>query len=127
MDWPSDPNLRDLVARLTANVALPRMAVAQRKLAGPAVDDVEGETRRELRRLLQGVSGEGAPIAIGVGSRGITGIAGIVRCVVDELSAAGFTPFIVPAMGSHGGGTPEGQTRVLADFGIDSETMGVPV
>lgn len=69
----------------------------------------------------------GARIAVGVGSRGITNLREIVRCVLDELRAAGSRPFIIPAMGSHGGATPEGQREVLATYEITEQTMGVPI
>lgn len=68
----------------------------------------------------------GMKIAVGVGSRGISNLAKVVKAVLDVLSDAGAKPFIVPAMGSHGGATPEGQESVLAEYGITSETMGVP-
>jgi hypothetical protein len=68
----------------------------------------------------------GMKIAVGVGSRGITNLAGIVKAVLDLLIDAGAKPFIVPAMGSHGGATPEGQESVLAEYGITRQTMSVP-
>jgi len=68
-----------------------------------------------------------ARIAIGVGSRGISQIDVIVRTVVDFWRSHGMRPFIFPAMGSHGGGTPEGQASVLAHYGVDERSMGCPV
>ncbi len=65
-------------------------------------------------------------IAVGVGSRGITNLAEIVKSVIDVLSDAGAKPFIVPAMGSHGGATPDGQESVLAEYGVTRKAMGVP-
>lgn len=70
---------------------------------------------------------EGASVAVLVGSRGIRDIDLIVKTVVEILLQAGLKPFIVPAMGSHGGGTSEGQERILRDYGITAETMGVPI
>ena len=69
----------------------------------------------------------GMKIAVCAGSRGISNYAQVVRCVVDAVKEAGAEPFIIPAMGSHGGATAEGQARVLADYGITQETMGAPV
>ncbi len=69
----------------------------------------------------------GARIAVAVGSRGITHLSAIVTAILDQLRAAGARPFILPAMGSHGGATPEGQTEVLAAYGITEATMNVPV
>src|ERR1700753_1746646 len=66
-------------------------------------------------------------IALGVGSRGITNLKEIVKAAVGVLIEAGARPFIVPAMGSHGGATAEGQIQVLADYGVTAESMGVPI
>lgn len=69
----------------------------------------------------------GARIAVGVGSRGITNLRAIVAAVIAELRAAGTQPFIIPAMGSHGGATPEGQRDLLGTYDITESTMGVPI
>ncbi len=69
----------------------------------------------------------GSRIAVGVGSRGIANIDTIVRGVVDAWRDRGVRPFIIPVMGSHGGGTAEGQREVLAHYGISESAMGVPV
>ena len=69
----------------------------------------------------------GGRIAVGVGSRGITHLAEIVAAVLAEIRSAGAQPFIIPAMGSHGGATPEGQREVLASYGITEAAMGVPI
>ena len=70
---------------------------------------------------------QGSRIAVAVGSRGIRNLDKIVSCLLELLKAAGSKPFIVPAMGSHGGATPEGQTELLATFGITEQKLGVPV
>ena len=70
---------------------------------------------------------KGARVAIGVGSRGISNIATIVKSVVDFWKEQGAHPFIFPAMGSHGAATAEGQSDVLAHYGIHEATLGVPV
>jgi hypothetical protein len=69
----------------------------------------------------------GARIAIGVGSRGIANVATIVGSVVDYFKSRGFSPFLFPAMGSHGAATAEGQADVLAHYGIVESTMGCAV
>ena len=58
---------------------------------------------------------------------GITGIAAITKAAVEFLRAAGASPFIFPAMGSHGGGTAAGQTEMIATYGVTAEAMGCPV
>ncbi len=69
----------------------------------------------------------GMRIAVGVGSRGITNIREILQAVIAELIAAGAKPFLLPAMGSHGGATPVGQEKLLEGYGITSASMGVPI
>ena len=64
-------------------------------------------------------------VAVAVGSRGITRLSEFVTAVVDAIRSAGLTPFLVPAMGSHGGGTPAGQAAILATYGITPEALGV--
>lgn len=68
----------------------------------------------------------GKRIAVGVGSRGISNLKAIVTAVLNELRRRGATPFIIPAMGSHGGATPEGQAHILEGYGITPSSMGVP-
>jgi len=69
----------------------------------------------------------GMRIALGVGSRGITNLKDIVKATLGVLTRAGARPFIIPAMGSHGGATPQGQTEMLAGYGVTAESMGVPI
>ena len=69
----------------------------------------------------------GMRIALGVGSRGITNLKEIVQATLGVLTRAGARPFIIPAMGSHGGATSQGQTEMLAGYGVTAETMGVPI
>ncbi len=93
-----------------------------------AIKDISGCIRRELHDSgLASRLRPGARVAIAVGSRGITGIAAIVREVADFWTAGGFRPFLVPAMGSHAGGTAEGQMDMLAHFGITEATMACPI
>lgn len=69
----------------------------------------------------------GARIAVTAGSRGVANIARITKAVADAVKAKGGEPFIIPAMGSHGGATAEGQREILASYGIAEDTMGCPV
>ncbi|MCH1494866.1 MAG: nickel-dependent lactate racemase [Rubripirellula sp.] len=70
---------------------------------------------------------QGQTVAVAVGSRGIHQLSRIVKAVVQEIKKCGAQPIIVPAMGSHGGATAEGQAAVLASFGVTEESMGCPV
>jgi hypothetical protein len=93
-----------------------------------ALPNIPGAVRRELESSgIAATLKPGARVAIGAGSRGISNIAAIVRAVVDYFLAHGMKPFLFPAMGSHGAGTPEGQASVLAHYGIDEANMGCPV
>ncbi|MDA8124340.1 MAG: hypothetical protein M0009_04020 [Deltaproteobacteria bacterium] len=70
---------------------------------------------------------KGDKIAITVGSRYIANLVPITKAVVDFIRFRGGQPFLVPAMGSHGGATAEGQTEVLAEYGFTEEALGVPI
>ncbi|ELY96492.1 hypothetical protein C482_15863 [Natrialba chahannaoensis JCM 10990] len=83
--------------------------------------------RSELATLALDDLESGATIAVGVGSRGIHGIDDIATETVSYLDEQGFDPIVVPAMGSHGGATPEGQREVLEALGITEERLGVPI
>jgi hypothetical protein len=98
----------------------------RQNFARGAVPDTAATVAREAGKLAAGLR-PGARIAVAVGSRGITNLAAIVRGTIDVLKAAGAVPFIIPAMGSHGGATPEGQRTILADYGVTEAAMGVPV
>jgi hypothetical protein len=88
--------------------------------------DVRETLAAEWERIRPQVK-EGARIAVAVGSRGISNLPAIVMNVLANLRAARAEPFIIPAMGSHGGGTPEGQTEVLASYGITEKAMNAPI
>src|SRR3990172_8501385 len=92
----------------------------------PTVGDVPAAVARTLAAAALPV-GRGDAVAVGAGSRGIANIAAIVGATVGFLRDLGARPFVFPAMGSHGGGTPEGQLGVLAHYGITEATMGCPV
>ena len=79
--------------------------------------------RLELHRRIHA----GQSVAITAGSRGIANIATILRAAVQFLQVLGARPFLVPAMGSHGGGTAEGQLGVLASYGITEAAVGCPI
>ena len=107
---------------------LPKMATVKQHFAATSLDDVAGEVRSQLAAAgLADAIAPGARIAVSSGSRGIANIPLITRTVVDCVKAAGGEPFLLPAMGSHGGATAEGQIAVLASYGITEESMGCPV
>lgn len=91
-----------------------------------AVGDIDAALASELC-LFDGIDLAGKSIAVAVGSRGIHDILPVVKGVVLYLSGHGARPFIVPAMGSHGGATAEGQAELLAGYGITEDGVGAPV
>lgn len=92
------------------------------------VTDIPGTVRAQLQSLrLQETVRPGQSVAITAGSRGIANMAAILKETVACFLDIGARPFIVPAMGSHGGGTVEGQCRILAGFGITEDAMGAPI
>lgn len=106
--------------------ALPRLIRVRQNFTPQPPLDLHAAIDAGLERLRPRIA-SGARIAVGVGSRGISHLARIVEMVLAQLRAAGARPFILPAMGSHGGATPEGQREVLASYGITEAAMGVPI
>ena len=107
---------------------LPSMAPVEQYFPSTALGNVVTDVRQQLEEagLLAAIA-PGARIAVTAGSRGIANIPAIMRAVVDQVKAAGGHPFVLPAMGSHGGSTPEGQKEVLASYGISPDSMDAPV
>jgi hypothetical protein len=105
---------------------LPRFVEAQQTLPAPVEPDVAGAARAAARSLAARLR-PGASVAVTAGSRGIARIDAITGSIVSELDGMGMSPFIVPAMGSHGGGTAEGQREVLAGYGLTESSMGAPI
>jgi hypothetical protein len=118
-----NPVRRELEEMLEG-VPLPNMALIEQNLDSPdALTDIE----KGVREALRSVEMPTGSVAVGVGSRGVAGIGPIVAALVESLREAGAEPFVVPAMGSHGASTAEGQAEVLAHLGVSEETVGCPV
>ncbi|HMK12113.1 MAG TPA: hypothetical protein VK461_11065, partial [Acidimicrobiales bacterium] len=92
----------------------------------PVVADVDARTDQVLRGCGIALQRD-TEVAIALGSRGIVDLQRIVRRVVAWVRAQGAHPFVVSAMGSHGGATAEGQRAVLASYGLDEDGLGCPV
>jgi hypothetical protein len=94
----------------------------------PGLTDLAGEIHAALDSLaLDAARLRGKTIAVSAGSRGIANFKEIVRAACDWLKAQGATPFVFPAMGSHGGATPEGQRLILAEYGVTPENVGAEI
>jgi len=94
----------------------------------PRLTDLVGEVRRQLASLNLGPRIEpGQTVAITVGSRGVANVALITREIVQHFVALGAKPFVVPAMGSHGGATAAGQRALIESFGVTEEYIGCPI
>lgn len=106
----------------------PQLFRLRQKFEGPVVEDVAGEVEKQLASLsLSEKIQPGQSVAISAGSRGIANIHIIIRGISQHLKALGAEPFIVPSMGSHGGGTAEGQQQIIESYGITEEFCECPI
>ena len=118
------------VSRLLRDVTLPRMFHASQRFPDAHIDreDIEKTIFDEISRSGMGERVRpGMRIAITAGSRGIRNVDEITRSVAAYVRSREATPFIVPAMGSHGGATAQGQRELLAGYGITEEAMGCEI
>src|SRR5918992_1836908 len=106
----------------------PRVVKVRQDFPRPRVEDV-GEALREqcVRSEIRSRIEPGMEVAITAGSRGISGIDNVLRSLVQILKDAGARPFVIPAMGSHGGATAEGQGEILSSLGGTEESVGGPI
>ncbi|HVO42726.1 MAG TPA: lactate racemase domain-containing protein [Aggregatilineales bacterium] len=109
------------------NLDLPMMYAVRRNLPAGTPVDLAAAVKAEWARLGLAAQAAGRRIAIGVGSRGVAGIDVTVRALVGCVRESGGCPFIVPAMGSHGGATAPGQIEVLGSLGVTESTVGCPI
>ncbi|MEW6234568.1 MAG: lactate racemase domain-containing protein [Candidatus Omnitrophota bacterium] len=106
----------------------PRMAVAIQQFDRTKVQSTDAALAQTFAEAeFSTLPLQGKKIAVAVGSRGISSIAAIVKNTVETLKRAGAIPFVIPAMGSHGGGTEAGQAGLLANYGVASDRIGAPV
>ncbi len=106
---------------------LPSLCQVRRRLPAGEPVDISAVLTGEWARLGLASRVDGGRIAVAIGSRGMAGIDAIARCLATLIRESGGEPFIVPAMGSHGGATPEGQLAVLASLGITEARVGCPL
>src|SRR5215469_16677702 len=107
---------------------VPELARVKQKLRPDHIENVRADVREKLlgAGLRQRIF-KGAHIGITAGSRGIGGFVDLVGGIADAIKAAGGNPFIIPAMGSHGGASSNGQVEILRLLGITDESVGAPM
>ncbi|MEX0938717.1 MAG: lactate racemase domain-containing protein [Pirellulales bacterium] len=109
-------------------IQYPKIFRLRQKFSRPRVEDIPATVEQELLRLsLAQCVRPGQSVAITAGSRGIANIHLIIKAIVGHFRSIGAQPFIVPAMGSHGGGTAEGQRKLIESYGITEEFCGCPI
>ncbi|MBA7498421.1 hypothetical protein ES704_01158 [subsurface metagenome] len=117
-----------MIIKDLSNNLFPKVISIKQKFNSYKVKDINSTIAQEmLKKNVKSKIKPGMSIAVGVGSRGIENLYEIVKNVVDTIKRYGANPFIVPAMGSHGGATSEGQKEILDSYGITEESLGVPV
>jgi hypothetical protein len=109
-------------------VELPRIQLVRQNRPQPAVADVVGTVRQQWlsSKTAQRIK-PGMRVAVACGSRGINNYLAIAKATVDAIRELGAQPFVVAAMGSHGGATADGQRELLASYKLDEAHLGVPV
>jgi hypothetical protein len=116
----------EAVRNLSYDVAFPRLLPVRQRFDQAQVADVAAATAQALEPLRTRIR-PGMTVAITAGSRGIHDKPAVVRAAGEWLRALGAEPFVVPAMGSHGGATAEGQVQLLADLGMTEQSLGMPI
>ena len=121
--------LLDQIPQLDFPADLPESLLAIKQVFdAPDVGDISAAAKRALKEggLLDRMK-PGASVAVGVGSRGIANLPIIVKATIEGLREAGMQPFALPAMGSHGGATAEGQKAMLAELGVTEASIGAEI
>ena len=110
------------------NINLPQIMKVSQTFDNTKLDDVEGDLNQKLiYKNIKDKIKPGMKIAITGGSRGISSYKELMKTIVSFVKKCGATPFIVPSMGSHGGGTSEGQENMLKKLGITKESVGCEI
>ncbi|BCZ44928.1 hypothetical protein psyc5s11_09950 [Clostridium gelidum] len=125
-----EPKKGGVVSKLLENVYVPKMFRVRQIFPRPVIkpEEIPEAVRRELyKEKFADKIKPGMNIAVTAGSRGIANVAIITKAITDFITTKGAKPFVVPAMGSHGGATAEGQIEVLNGYGITEEYLGCPI
>ena len=129
--WPGFPlsactRQGDKAKMSTTRKPLPPMARVRQSFTRPRVDDPVAAMTAQMCRLAPRIQA-GATVGITAGSRGIQNICPMLAAAIAVVRECGATPVLLAAMGSHGGGTAQGQKEVLDSLGITEQNMGVKV
>lgn len=109
-------------------MSLPRMVRIRQTFEAQRLADVASEVAGQLEKLDLGRKVQpGQTVAITAGSRGIANVALITKAICEHVRRLGATPVIIPAMGSHGGGTAEGQREIIESYGVTEEYTGAEI
>src|ERR671910_1293129 len=107
---------------------LPRWALVRQKLDATEIESVESAVAAQFARAdIRAAIRPRMRVALTAGSRGIDRIGEVLRAAVVQLKALSAEPFVVPAMGSHGGATAEGQRALIAHYGVTEKAVGCPI
>ena len=113
---------------MSNNSNFPLIRCVHQSVKNPPIADLKGELRAKIVEFgLKNLLKPNDVVAITAGSRGINKLNTILKTLVDYLKELNTSPFIIPAMGSHGGGTAEGQQQILTDYGITEDAIGCPI
>ena len=118
----------EVIRELLKDTPIPKLIRIRQKFDDTKLENLPEKLRVELKRpgTIDRIK-PGMKIAVAVGSRGVADIVTIVQVTIQAIKDQGGKPFVVPAMGSHGGATADGQREVLANLGITEETIGCPI
>ena len=115
------------IDRILEKIAIPKIYTVQQKFENTSLIDIEKATKDALSPGIVGLVKPKQRVALAVGSRGIANLPELILAIIKILKNLGAQPFIVPAMGSHGGASAEGQKEVLAKIGITEDSMGIKI
>lgn len=117
-----------LFENLLNDVPIPKFVKVNYEIVQPHIDNPADGVRKAIheRDILHGIK-KGDSVCIACGSREIANLADMVRALIQEIKVRGGIPFIIPAMGSHGGSSAEGQREILLNFGLSEQNVGAPI
>ncbi|MDE0447784.1 MAG: DUF362 domain-containing protein [Spirochaetaceae bacterium] len=119
---------RSAIERILAGVPLPEMVPVRQSFPASPIGDLAAAVEGALADGgLAAMVRPGLRVALAVGSRGLANLPELVRLLAAAVRRLGAQPFVVPAMGSHGGATAEGQTQLLAKMGVTEAAVGAPI